>query len=123
MKRVLIIDDEEDIRLLGKLLLRNLYDVAEAASATEGLELVASLLPDVVLLDIRLPDKDGWTILKLIRADERFAGVRVVMVSAHVMAEAAEQARALGADGYIIKPFTADQLSQTIEDVLSSNAR
>ncbi|MFN2615453.1 MAG: response regulator [Actinomycetota bacterium] len=115
MKRVLIVDDEEDIRLLARLLLRQCCEVAEASSVAEAWELMETFSPDVLLLDVRLPGQDGWSMLQSLRDRTEGKKMRVIMLSAHAVSDAPEQARALGADGYITKPFRAEELLELIE--------
>ena len=120
-RRALVIDDEDDIRLLMRVMLRQAgVEVEEAASATEGLARLRSSEPDVVLLDIRLPDGDGFDILHQMKQSGQIQRVRVVMVSAHSTPSTRSRALAEGATGYVTKPFTGTELLSAVESALAS---
>jgi CheY-like chemotaxis protein len=117
---VLIIEDEVH---LGKLLRSYLsLDGFDARVATNRAEIVAELrrppLPDLVLLDVMLPDADGFDILAAIRRHPALAAVPVVMLTAKSTREAVLKGLAGGADGYITKPFEMDVLMKAIDVVL-----
>lgn len=117
---VLVVDDNADIRLLASTVLSMQgYDVSEAVDGESALVAVrADDPPDVVLLDIRLPAPGGLEVLDAIRAEA--LPVRVVMFSADAEDATEAEAMARGADGYLVKPFSADVLTATIERVLAS---
>ena len=115
LSSVLIIEDDPDIRLLAKLSLQQAgHDVFEAETGEEGLDALDSRVPDVILLDIRLPGVDGWKVLESVRRSPELRAVTVIMMSAHSSGHTVEIAKARGADGYIVKPFRQDELLQTI---------
>jgi two-component system, NtrC family, response regulator AtoC len=106
MDSVLIIDDEKNIRtLLTRVLAEERLDVHEASSATEGLQAADDHDPDVILLDLRLPDANGLDVLKTLRA--RHPAAAVLMVTAFGQVESAVEAMKGGAADYIEKPFQA----------------
>ena len=114
-QRVLIIEDEPDVVYTIKFILQaNGFDVLTTAGVAESLALLARDVPDLILLDLRLPDGDGWDILAWARADERLKKVPIVIVSAHTTPSTAHRAVGEGANGYITKPFMADQLVNTV---------
>jgi two-component system KDP operon response regulator KdpE len=105
--RVLIVDDEVHIRrLLRGTLERAGYRPLEAATARETMDAVAASLPDAVLLDLGLPDRDGLELVPLLRR----AGPAVIVVSAREGTEDKVAALDLGADDYVTKPFDTDEL-------------
>jgi DNA-binding response OmpR family regulator len=114
--RVLVVDDDADIRgLVRELLERQGYDVAEAANGREGLRAFYAAPPDVVLLDVSMPELDGWETLERIRD---LSDVPVAMLTAR--AAELEKVRGLkaGADDYVTKPFGRQELLARIEALL-----
>jgi CheY-like chemotaxis protein len=110
---VLVVDDEPDIALICRLALTLAgFDVAERDSGEAALDYLASETPDVVLLDLRLPDLSGWEVLDRLREREQLASLRVVLFSAH--ASAAQSAVEAGCVSFIAKPFTPDDLVATV---------
>jgi len=106
---VLVIDDEPDIALICKLALSLAgFDVEERNSGKAALEYLDATTPDVVLLDLRLPDLSGWEVLDELRASGRLAELKVILFSAH--ASAAQAAAEAGCVAFISKPFTPDDL-------------
>lgn len=120
MLDVLVIDDAADIRLLVRALLtRADCHVREAESAADAFVALDRERPDVVLLDVQMPDADGWSVLERIRSDPETAELPVVMCT--VRAHPEEQARAwrLGCDGYVTKPFAIRDLVGEVTEVIS----
>jgi DNA-binding response OmpR family regulator len=115
-RQVLVVDDEPMLRnLLSRLLRMEGYEVLEAEDGASALEIVATHKPDLVLLDVMLPVRDGLDILGDLR---RTSDVPVILVSA--LGEEADRVLGLkmGADDYVVKPFSAAELSARIESVL-----
>jgi CheY-like chemotaxis protein len=110
---VLVVDDEPDIALICRLALTLAgFDVAERDSGEGALDYLANESPDVVLLDLRLPDLSGWEVLDRLREREQLASLRIVLFSAH--ASAAQSAVEAGCVSFIAKPFTPDDLVATV---------
>jgi two-component system response regulator VicR len=122
--RILCIDDEKEIiDLLRLILARKGYDVAGAISGEEGLAKARSWKPDLILLDLMMPDVDGWEVFHRIRSDESLAGIPVIVVTAR----AQTIDRVLGlhvarVNDYISKPFTPQDLIESVERVLARKA-
>ena len=116
MKTILLVDDEPDIRLMSKYMLEaNGYAVREAPDGPSCLLAMREERPDLVLLDIRMPGPDGWTVLKEILDDPELADVPVVMASAHASPTDAELASLKGRAGYVVKPFREKELLAALE--------
>jgi CheY-like chemotaxis protein len=119
MRRVLVVDDAADTRLLARLLLERAgYQVAEAETAEDALvalDVLADDRPDVILLDLQLPGMDGWDLLSDLRRRDWLTRTRVVLFSAHVDPREFSRAEREGADAYLVKPFTAQQLLDSME--------
>jgi two-component system response regulator VicR len=122
--RILCIDDEKEIIDLIRLILnRKGYDVAGAVGGEEGLAKARSWKPDLVLLDLMMPDMDGWEVFHRIRADAALAEIPVIVVTAR----AQSIDRVLGlhvarVNDYISKPFTPQDLVESVERVLAKKA-
>jgi CheY-like chemotaxis protein len=118
-KSVLVVDDEPDIVYMIRVILRSAgYDVVAAESVAEGLEKLAAREPDLILLDLRLSDGEGWQLLEAMRADGRIDRIPVIILSAHATPSAADRAVAEGAKGYITKPFVAGNLVSAVQEWL-----
>lgn len=108
---ILVVDDEPDLRLLVRMTLEGSgYDVEEATTAAEALERANEIRPALILLDIRLPDAEGFDVLKALRADAQFTDTPVVMMSAHSSPPTLRKAEDIGSHDYLIKPFKYDDL-------------
>ena len=124
MANILIVDDSADIRLaLSALLEDGGYQVSEAADGPEVMPALLESRPDVILLDVAMPGKDGFEVLKEITADERTCDVPVIMVTAKGRPEDLAMARALGARDYISKPWTDGEVELRVSWVLQARAR
>lgn len=116
----LIVDDNDDIRyLLRHVLAMDGFAVTEAPSGPDALRaLQDGLRPDVVVLDVQMPDVDGWDTLRAIRADPGTAEVPVVMCTVKGRPVDAEHGWSLGCDGYVSKPFDIDDLRAVIRGAI-----
>jgi CheY-like chemotaxis protein len=116
----LIVEDEGDLRLMTRMILESRpgYDVLEAESGAEALALLDRSDVDLILLDIRLPDMEGWDILERLTEQGRFPELPVVMVSAHSTPSTAERAMREGVRAYVTKPFTSEELFDAIARAL-----
>ena len=110
--RVLVVDDAADIRMLMEAVLsRAGFEVLQASGGAEALDMLeAGAAPDVVLLDVQMPDMDGWETLAAVRADPMLTDIAVVVCTVKGRGEDGDRARDLGADGYVSKPFTLSEL-------------
>jgi DNA-binding response OmpR family regulator len=117
-KKILVVDDEEDILHFLELVLREKgYDVATAMNGHEALTKAQIEKPDLVLLDIMMPQMDGWEVLKLLRVDDETANIPVAMLSARTEAKDRVQGLQEGAIDYICKPFSLAELLAKIETI------
>jgi two-component system cell cycle response regulator DivK len=113
--RVLVVEDNErNMKLLRDVLRALGYDTLEAGTARRALELATEHGPDLVLMDIELPDLDGVHILGRLRADRRTASIPVLAVTAQAMLGDRERFLAAGFDGYISKPVDVAELAETV---------
>ncbi|RJL00706.1 response regulator transcription factor [Paracoccus siganidrum] len=119
MAEILVIEDEDNIATaLGFLLTREGYNHSRMATGAGAVEEIRALRPDVVLLDIMLPDVSGYQIVQDVRADPALKDVRVLMMTARGSAVERRKAVALGADGFIAKPFVLSELRTELARLL-----
>jgi DNA-binding response OmpR family regulator len=121
--RVLIVDDEPNIVTSLEFLMRsNAFEVRVAASGEDALALAESFRPDVVLLDVMLPQRSGFEICRRIRANPALAGMKIVMLTARGRAAEQELGRSLGADAYVLKPFSTREVVSTVRALMPAAA-
>jgi two-component system cell cycle response regulator DivK len=116
---ILYIEDNIDNRtLIRRILTAENYEVLEAGNAHDGLATLKSMRPDLILMDINMPDIDGYTLTAQIRAMQGYEGIPIVALTANVMRGDRERSLEAGCDGYIQKPIDIDLLPQQIERYL-----
>ena len=108
MKQIAIVEDHPDNRLLVQMILQGLYDLAAYETGAEALAGLRQHKPDLVLLDISLPDMDGAELLRQLRADATLRDLPVVALTAHAMSGDRERFLALGFDDYVAKPIVEE---------------
>ena len=118
-KRLLLIDDEARVRASLKMVLEPLYDIAQAADGSEGIDLFRKEGPDLVLLDIVLPGTDGLAVLQMLRTERK--STPVIMLTGTKSVKTAVEAMKLGAADYLSKPFDVDELRIVIDRALNSS--
>ena len=116
--RILVADDNADMRAYVQRLLRGRYDVELVADGQAALEAARARPPDLVLSDIMMPQRDGISLLKALRAGEATRTVPVILLSARAGEEASAEGLQAGADDYLIKPFSARELLARIGSTL-----
>ena len=117
-KRVLLVDDEEGIRTSLKMILEPTYEVICAADAHEGLDQFRREPPNLILLDVILPDSDGLTLLQTIRAEDPH--IPVIMLTAMKTVKTAVDAMKMGAADYVTKPFDLEELRLIVAKALAA---
>jgi len=120
MPRVLVVDDQEDILQTTALVLtKGGYEAITAADGFEALETARREIPDLILLDVEMPRMDGWETLRLLRLDSATSGIPVAMFT--ILFDLREKVRALkyGAQDYITKPFSMDDLLSRVGRLLT----
>ena len=117
---VAVVEDNPDNRLLVQALLEDRYDLTEYATGIEALQGLRARLPQVVLLDISLPEMDGTDVVREIRADARLRHLPVIALTAHAMSGDREKFLAAGFDEYVTKPIVDESiLIDAIERLLA----
>ena len=117
---VLVVDDEPNIRLSLEFLMRKAgFAVRSAADGEEALAAIAEAPPDLVLLDVTMPRKSGYEVCEAVRADPALAGVRILMLTARGRDIEREKGLAMGADDYVTKPFSTQDVLARVKALLS----
>ena len=120
-KLILCIEDEQEmIDLMRLILIRRGFDVHGANSGEEGLSMIRKEHPDLILLDLMMPDMDGWEVYQQMKADEAIKNIPVIVVTAR--AQSIDKVLGLHiakVDDYISKPFTPQELLNSVDNVLT----
>ena len=118
-QKILIVDDEPDALLATQRALEaDGYNVIVARSGTEALSRMEELIPDAILLDVMMPDMDGFEVCRRLKDNERFEHIPVIMLTAKGQTDDKVEGIELGADDYITKPFELRELKARIKMVL-----
>jgi two-component system alkaline phosphatase synthesis response regulator PhoP len=118
-QRVLVVDDDKEIvRIIRAYLEKAGYSVSCAYEGETALHIIRSDRPDLVVLDLMLPDRDGWSITRIVRGDPTLAATPIVMLTARVEGEDRVMGLDLGADDYIPKPFNPHEVVARVRAVL-----
>jgi CheY-like chemotaxis protein len=121
MKNILVIDDKEEIRTLIKAVLGNFgFNVLEADNGRMGVQMLREQKPDLVICDVNMPGMDGYETLGAVRESSTTAPIPFILMTGLVSRDGFRRGMVCGADDYLVKPFTTDEL---IEAVMSRLAR
>jgi CheY-like chemotaxis protein len=119
VKKIIVVDDNAASReLIREVLDSPDHRILEAADGPQALDLILSSDPDLVLLDIQLPGLDGYSVVRSLRQDPRFIGLKIVAVTAFAMQGDRERALTAGFDGYITKPIDTYGLEEQVQELL-----
>lgn len=122
-ERILVVEDnEKNMKLFRDVLSATGYRTLEATTGGEAVEMATEHAPDLVLMDIQMPDFDGVEALRRLRADARTASLRVLAVTAQAMQGDREQFLAAGFDGYLSKPVNVAELLSTVQRYVDGGA-
>ena len=120
---ILYVEDNSDNRtLVRRILLSEDYKLIEATNGAEALQVLENTKPDLILMDINMPDMDGYTLTAKIKAKPGFERVPILALTANVMRGDKEKTLEAGCDGYIQKPLDIDQLIKEVERFLARSA-
>ena len=119
--KILVVDDEPNIVLSLEFLMKQAgFQVRTAADGEAALAAIAAELPDLVLLDVMMPRKNGYEVCQAIRANPDWQAVRIIMLTAKGREVEREKGLALGADDYITKPFSTQEVVERVRELLTS---
>jgi len=118
-KSVLVVDDEPNIVLSLEFLMKKAgYEVRIARDGNEALEAVVEKTPDLILLDLMIPGRDGYDVCQTLRRSEEWAGIPIIMLTAKGREVEKEKGMALGANDYVTKPFSTSELTKRVKELL-----
>lgn len=124
MSKILYIEDNpQNMRLVRKILKHAGHEVLEAENGTDGLAITEKEHPDLILMDINLPDVDGLDVTAQIKAREDLKDILIVALTANAMVGDREKALEAGCDGYIPKPISKRVLLDTVNEVLGQDVK
>lgn len=116
MKKILIVDDEQDIVESLKFVLDTSgYNCFTAYNGEDGLKLAKELMPDLIILDVMMPKINGYKISRLLKYDNKYKNIPIIMITARSQAEDKLIGEETGADEYITKPFDLDEVLRLVE--------
>ncbi|MCM8795052.1 MAG: response regulator [Candidatus Omnitrophica bacterium] len=122
--KILIVDDEPDIvQMISRRLKAAGYEVSTAYDGQQALDMVRETLPQLVILDLMLPKLDGYKVCRLLKFDERFKEIPVLIFTARANAEDIQLATECGASAYLNKPFEPHILLSMVEKLLLPKAK
>lgn len=120
-QRILVVEDEDNIAIaLNYLLTREGYEQDRIATGAGAVDRIRAERPDLVLLDVMLPEVSGYDICQSVRSDPALADVRILMMTARGSAMERRKGMAMGADGFITKPFELKALREEVRRILGS---
>ena len=121
---ILYVEDDPNNRMLvRRILMAEGHQVIEAGNAFEAMDLLKSLVPDLILMDINMPEVDGYTLTAQMRGIEKLANIPIIALTANVMRGDRERTLEAGCDGYIQKPVDVDLLPEQISQFLKEVGR
>jgi CheY-like chemotaxis protein len=122
-KTVLIADDDETIRAVLKIVLeRKGFSVSTARDGRDALDEITRRRPDLILLDLKMPRLNGYQLVAQLKSDENLKTIPIIVITAQSREsdrEDAEWARRMGAEGFLTKPFTPDELGERVEEIIA----
>tara|TARA_R110000744_G_scaffold220188_1_gene339031 strand:- start:1578 stop:1952 length:375 start_codon:yes stop_codon:yes gene_type:complete len=117
--KILVIDDEWAIsKALCVRLSRCGFEMSSASNGPSGLKIAAEFFPDAILLDLRMPDMDGFEVFRRLRSDDQLKHIPVIFLSANVQDTAKQEAKAMGAAGFYSKPYQNEQLVSALNEAI-----
>lgn len=120
-KRLLVIEDEVDLAEMVKLRLEaNGYEILIAHDGQDGLDMARKERPDLIILDLMLPKIDGYKVCRMLKFDEKYKHIPIIMFTARAQELDKKVGYDVGADAYITKPFDAQALLQKIKELVSN---
>lgn len=117
---ILIVEDEPDMQMALKIRLESIgFSVLLASDGLEGFQMAKKHMPDLMLLDIMLPKMDGFKVCKMLKLDNKYRRIPVVMLSAKSSETDIETGKKAGAEYYLTKPFRTDELLKIIRELMT----
>ncbi|KAA3619518.1 MAG: response regulator [Calditrichaeota bacterium] len=118
-KKILIVDDEPSIVISLEFLMEQKgFALKVARTGEEAMQIIHEFMPDLVLLDVMLPNKNGFEICQYVRSTPELAAMKIILLTAKGRKQDIEKGLAIGADAYITKPFSTKNLVETVQNML-----
>lgn len=118
--KILVVDDEPNIVLSLEFLMKQAgFQVRTASDGEAALAAIAAEPPDLMLLDVMMPRKNGYEVCQAVRANPEWKGIRIIMLTAKGREVEREKGLALGADDYITKPFSTQEVVERVRELLA----
>ena len=119
--KAIVVDDSKMMRTVEQKALESMgWEVKQAANGVEAIDVMAAMGQcDLALVDWQMPEMDGLSLVKHLRADSKFGKVTIIMVSSNAVMESIQEALDAGANDFVMKPFTVDALKERITEVFS----
>jgi len=118
-KRILVVEDQEDNRRILRDLLTSVgFQLLEAEDGIQGVAAATAHRPDLILMDIQMPNLDGYEATRRIKADPQLRAIPIIVVTSYALSGDEDKARAAGCDDYITKPYSPRQLLAKIKEHL-----
>lgn len=122
MTKILVVDDDPQLTaMLEKLLTMEGFETTSVTDSTQAISVAAATIPDFFILDLMMPQPNGFEITRMLRADEKFAKTPILIITASDDADSKAIAYVAGANDYITKPFDHDELPQRIRSLMSAS--
>ncbi|MDD5542653.1 MAG: response regulator [Acidobacteriia bacterium] len=124
MPKILLVEDNEMNRdMLSRRLIKRGFEIVMAVDGRQGLEMARQESPDLILMDMSLPEMDGWETTRQLRSDERIRSIPVIALTAHAMAGDREKAMQAGCNDYDTKPIEFPRLLEKIDILINGKAQ
>jgi two-component system cell cycle response regulator DivK len=121
--RVLVVEDDQDnLGMISFMLKRLGHSVLTAHDGQEGIDVARKEMPDLILLDLAMPEMDGWTAARILKSDPETQGIKILVVSVRSLLEDRRRAQEAGVDGYITKPMSLTVFAEEIARYLPAPA-
>ncbi|NQT30466.1 MAG: response regulator [Candidatus Saganbacteria bacterium] len=118
-KKVLVIEDEKELAEMIKMrLLKERYEVELAYDGEEGLAKAKSLMPDLIILDIKMPKLDGYTVCEMLKSDKKYKHIPIIMLTVRVSKMEMKRGFEAGTDEYLTKPYDGEALISKVKEYL-----
>jgi two-component system cell cycle response regulator DivK len=120
MARILVVEDDLDNQdVIRRMLEMTGHVVTIAHNGSEGLKVVQELRPDLIMMDMSMPELDGWTLTQIIKANPELSSIPIIAVTSHAMREDQKRAKEVGCDAYMSKPIDYFKLNEMVQRYLT----
>ncbi|MCL2242985.1 MAG: response regulator [Treponema sp.] len=117
-KKIVYVDDMNTSLLILKKALKEHYEIFLANSTKKMQKILKKIMPDLILLDVNMPDTDGYELIKILKTDKHYSSIPVIFITGNDDKESVQEGLKLGAAAYVIKPFNALKMIETINKIL-----